>query len=111
MASVALNELEMALLSAFAEQVPELAPCIGRLAAKQREFSGVGTFTAFEPTGARAAIPDGPIGFQGVVELPNLPHDLGASVSIVSGEIEFLEIVSFNGDWDGTQDGFSIRRA
>ena len=111
MERISLNELEAALLAAFAEQEPRLLSCIQGLRVTGREFSGVGTFTSFAPNAVPAATPRGPIGLDWIVDVPGIPNGLGASITVAADGIEFLEIASLSGNWDGSHAGFSVKRA
>ena len=108
METFAINELERSLLSAFSRQVPALAPALRDLRVLDREFSGVGTFTTFAPATVQPTVPDGPIGLECLIEIPGIPNGLLASLAIKGRQVEFLEIVALDSDWDGRHEGFTI---
>ena len=111
MVTAPLNDLEKAVLVAFGEQEPSLVGCIERLRATGREFTGTGALTNFAPNTVPSSTPRGPTGFDGFIEVPGVPHGIGASITVGADGIEFLEIVAFANDWDGTFTSFVVRRA
>ena len=111
MVTAPLNDLEKAVLVAFAEQEPSLAGCIESLQATGREFTGTGVVTSFAPNTVPSSTPRGPTGFDGFIEVPGVPHGIGAAITVAADGIEFLEIVAFANDWDGTYANFVVRRA
>jgi hypothetical protein len=110
MQSAILDPLETAVLAAFIAQEPRLSMPLGSLIVSDREFTGAGRITSFLRTTGPVAMPEGPVGLDGRVEIPGVAKDLGASIHIEDGRILFLEIVAFAGDWDGSHAGFMVRR-
>jgi hypothetical protein len=110
MQSAILDPLETAVLAAFIAQEPRLSMPLESLIVSDREFTGAGRITSFLRTTGPVAMPEGPVGLDGRVEIPGVAKDLGASIHIEDGRILFLEIVAFAGDWDGSHAGFVVRR-
>jgi hypothetical protein len=106
------NELETAILHAIALQQPQLTPCLAGLRVLNREYTGIGTFTNFAQSPAAVCMPDCLVELNGTVEVLGLAHGLSASLTIQTGHIQYLEIVSFAGEsWSGAHAEFTIRRA
>ena len=105
------NELELAILHAFAGQVPALAPLIVHLRVAQRELTGAGSYTTFVPLDPATNL-QGPIVFDGYIDVPGPPNGLGAALWLEVGILDELEIFTIGTEnWDGSYDGFSLHSA
>ena len=99
------NELELAILERMATRHPTLREHLGQLHVLSREFTGVGSFTAFI---CESSEPKSHIGMDGIIHIPDAPSGLGAVLFLRGGRPECLEVFSYVEPWDGTFDGFSI---
>jgi hypothetical protein len=92
------NQLERALLEAFARAEPNEADLVHGVRVTGREFTGVGCFIMLAGGPTNVELQTRVVGLPVVVEALGLKHGLGASVTIGDGRLEFLEVVSFGGE-------------
>ena len=105
------NELELAVLHQLGRKVSGLADVIPRLHVLSREFTGVGSYTNFNPVEAVAGA-SAPVGLTQAIEVPGVKNGLDAILFFEGDKVKCLEIVTFGSEaWDGVYEGFSIPSA
>jgi hypothetical protein len=106
------TEFESAILQRLAHQLPPLKLCVANLHVLSREFTGVGTFTHFQPSSSLTSLPDGAYSLDVLINMPGVPNGMGAALFIKDGYADFLETFTFGSEhWDGMCYGFSIQNA
>ena len=102
------NELELAVLRQIARKLPGLVDVIPRLRILSREFTGVGSYTNFNPVEAVAGA-SVPVGIDQLIQMPGVKNGLHAILFFEGDKVKFLEIVTFGTEpWDGVYEGFWI---
>jgi hypothetical protein len=102
------NELELAILQRLARKVPGLEDVIPRLHVLSRKFSGVGSYTNFNPV-ETVAVASAPVGLHQPIVMPGLTNGLDAILFFDGNRVKSLEIATFGSEpWDGAYQGFSI---
>lgn len=104
------NEFEIAILLRLASGTESLRGCIGALHVLSREFSGVGSFTTFQPNRAlaRPDLGEQQLGLDVLINVPGVPNGMGAVLFCKDGCPDMLETYTYGDPWDGTFTGFSI---
>jgi hypothetical protein len=88
---------------------PEANIDVPKLHVLIREYTGVGSFTNFNPAKAEEGAPRTIFDLPGVITVGGVPNGLGALLMLRAGRPECLEIYTFGSDhWDGTFDAFSL---
>jgi hypothetical protein len=101
------NEFELAILLQLATRLPGLESVIPHLHVLSREFTGVGSFTNFNPTEAVAGAPER-LGLHQEITIPGVANGLVVILFFKDGKVDCLEIAACGVAWDGVYDGFCI---
>jgi hypothetical protein len=98
----------LAVLRELARKLPGLVDVIPRLHVLSREFTGVGTYTNFNPVEAVVGA-SAPVGLDQAIEIPRVKNGLVAILFFDGDKVKFLEVVTCGSEtWDGVYEGFSI---
>jgi hypothetical protein len=73
-----------------------------------REFTGVGSYTNFACDESPADAPEQQIVLDGLITMPGVAHGMSAVLFCKGGRPKCLEVVTYDGHWDGVYDGFVI---
>jgi hypothetical protein len=103
------NELEVALLEHFNTEYPDVRVNIATLRVLTRTYTGVGSYTEFVPRQKPTTGEQRTLQLRVMVSVPGQPTGLGALTFVKDGELTTLELFSYDGQWDGVFEGFSIR--
>ena len=110
---IAMNELEKEILNEIANSYPDLKNNLikhySELRVKNREYTGIGIYVNFEYEIAELS-PIDKNHLTGKAELliPTLEFPVTYEIAITNGKIDFMELVSNDGDWNGGSDGFKL---
>ena len=105
--SETLNDLERAILNKIAVEYPFLQSHIPLIQVKSRENTGVGKFVNFfylvDEKGYQL-IPNDyfALSAKAHLHMEGLEHGLAYEIAISNGYIDFLELVTYYENWDGT---------
>lgn len=108
-----MNELEQEILNEIANSHPNLKYNLikhyAELRIKKREYTGIGIYVDFEYSNAELS-PIDKSHLSGKAELliPNLEFPVTYEIAITNGKIDFMELVSNEGEWNGESDGFKL---
>ena len=104
-----LNKLELAVLAHMAQSNDWLKGVVDELVVSERELTGAGSYTKFEPGSSAVEVSDRHLDLNALISVPELPSGLSAALFVKNGHVAFLELVA-NGvvAWSGRHDGFSI---
>jgi hypothetical protein len=101
------NEFELAILNRLARKDPSIEAAVDQLHVLSREFTGVGSFTNFS-CDELADAPEHQIVLDHRIKMPGVPHGMSAVLFCKGGRPQCLEVVTYEGYWDGVYDGFVI---
>jgi hypothetical protein len=105
------NEFELAILERLASKTPSLTNIISRLHVLSRKFTGVGSYTDFnpDPSLTRPELGEQQLGLDALIVVPGVPNGMGAVLVCAAGYPLVLETFTYGNDhWDGVFDGFSF---
>jgi hypothetical protein len=110
-----LNDLEISLLETFVFSFPFFKTHISKLNVVEREATGVGMFIRFTYLDSNGIDLDNRYLNTGLatdhnIQLNNLEFGLAYEVGITNSKIDFIELVTYGEDWDGTYDTFKIEK-
>jgi hypothetical protein len=108
-----LNALEHTILKRVSEKHPAIKSHIPFLRILNREYTGVGMYVNFIYSDEGKSLnPIEPLSdtlsTNERVELPGLKFGLCFVIDITDGKINFIELVTYGEDWDGSILNFSI---
>ena len=110
-----LNDFEKDLLAKIVLQHSStlaLSECqISSLRVSNREPTGVGCYVNFAKKGSALFENHNSteLGFDGEIHVPKVPSGLGALLAINAGELEYIEIFTYGGEyWDGDTSAATI---
>lgn len=109
-----MNELEKEILNEIANSHPNLKSSLikhySELSVKKREYTGIGIYVNFEYSNAELP-PIDKKHLSGKAELiiPTLEFPVTYEIAITKGKIDFMELVSNEGEWNGKSDGFQLK--
>jgi hypothetical protein len=110
-----LNQFELAILNKIADEYSILKIHIPFLIVKSREATGVGIYVHFsykgQPNNIVLIDPGGYFALSSMdtLEMEGLKYGLAYEISITDGLIDFLELVTYGEDWDGTIRNFCFK--
>lgn len=107
-----MTKLEVAVLKELSREHPEIGGLLGELTVAKREFSGVGSFTHFQPLAN--PIPGYPkfrrISLSKIVTFPELKNGLGGCLEVVNGSPDMLELYAYGSEsWSGSEEQFGFQ--
>nr|WP_315202939.1 hypothetical protein [uncultured Flavobacterium sp.] len=109
-----LNEFELAVLNSIAKEYPFLEEHIPYLRVKNREITGIGMYVNFVYSqDVRIKNPDfnnASLSTNENIEMENLEYGLGFEVDIIDGKVNFIELITYGENWDGTIKEFKIAK-
>ena len=109
-----MNELEKEILNEIVNSHPDLKNNLikhySELRVKKREYTGIGIYVNFEYGNAELS-PIDKKHLTGKAELliPTLEFPVTYEIAITNGKIDFMELVSNEGEWNGKSDGFQLK--
>tara|TARA_R110000868_G_scaffold163078_1_gene395209 strand:+ start:201 stop:545 length:345 start_codon:yes stop_codon:yes gene_type:complete len=108
-----MNELETAILEEIANSNPELNANLKAhysvLRIIGRKYTGVGIFVNFKYENLELTpISANHLGGNAELLIPKLEFPVTYEIAITNGMIDFIELVSNGGDWNGEFDGFKL---
>lgn len=104
-----LNELERSVLYKIAVEYPKLKSCLTKLKVVSREFSGMGSFTGFEPIEQDFGLGNQVLGLDNhTMTISNLTSGMGAILFCSHGKPDMLELYTFGEEWNGGEMKFTI---
>ncbi len=103
-----LNDFELAILDKIAVRYPFLQSHIPLIKVKERKTTGVGMYVDFcyaSSSNGFHPIPDNYIALSNEnahLHMEGLEHGLVYEIAVEKGQIDFLELVTYDEAWDGT---------
>lgn len=102
-----LNDFELAILDKIAVKYPFLQPHIPLLKVQKRKITGVGMYVDFcyvSNSNSFQPIPDNymVLGSDSHLCIEGLEHGLAYEITVEKGHIDFLELVTYDEEWDGS---------
>jgi hypothetical protein len=102
-------ELVCAILKANQESYPSLLEHLPNLTVKSREYTGVGLYVNFEDKTTNLYSPKDAIISSGKrLIIEGVDYELSYELNITDGRLHFLEIVTNDGQWDGTFKNYEL---
>lgn len=110
-----LNELEISLLETFVLSFPFFKTHLSKLNVIEREATGVGMFIRFSYLNLDGITFEDQYKNTGLasnhnIQLNNLEFGLAYEIGITDSKIDFIELVTYGEDWDGTYNAFKIEK-
>lgn len=107
-----LNDFERSILEKIAEVYPFLNSHIPLIKVKERKTTGVGMYVDFQYVSINDIYESIQDNYKAIsnekasLKVQGLNHGLAYEISIESGKIAFLELVTYGEEWDGTIEKF-----
>lgn len=105
------NVFEIAILQSLARKEPSLHSHMDQLHVLSREFTGVGSFTSFACEDPSQDSPDQWLALEDAINVPGLKNGMGAVLFCKGGKPQCLEVFTYDEEWEGSYDGFTIERS
>jgi len=108
-----LNKLETELLKAIIEENKQKYPYLQShfeiLKVKNREFTGVGSYTHFQYPTSKVLTKDTSLSSTKRLMIDGLVNELSYELNLTDGKMDFLEIVTNGSDeWGGKAESFKL---
>ena len=103
------TDFERAILEHLAREDPAIRAVLPRLLITTREFTGVGSFTYFQPVETLSGQGDRVVTLKGHIAMPGVPNGMGAVLFLGADQPPMLETFTYGDEqWNCVFEGFQI---